>query len=345
MVTREVSPSEKNLWDNFVKTSPGSHIVQGWYWGEFKSSFGTSATRIAVFQDDKIVASCQYTLHKIPFSQKYVAYCPKGPICPEKKYLPNIISGIKKRAFSENCVFVRIEPNVPESTSDWLKVLFEEGLLKSPRNIFAPFTLILDLTKEDTEILSLMREKWRYNIKLATRKGVVVREGEKKDLDYFLALQKMTADRAKFFVHPDAYYHKLWEILKPQGQVYLLSAFIPNLPKPIASWLLFKYGDTLYYPYGGSDYEYRSFMGSHALMWAAVKLGKSLGCRQFDLWGATDSSNQTDPWFGFTRFKEGFGPKKVSFLGTFDLVLDPLYYKLFNWADKLRWLALRTLRF
>ena len=210
--------------------------------------------------------------------------------------------------------------------------------LRKSKPIFATQTILLDLTKSEEELLAEMKQKTRYNVRLAEKKGVVVEERDDPEaLDIFLKLQKETAKRQGFFVHPDSYYSTVWEVLRPKSMAHLLVAKVENTP--VVAWLLLKYQDTFYYPYGGSSTEFKEYMASNLMMWEAIKLGKKLGCKVFDLWGATD--DESDPWYGFTRFKLGYGGELVSFPGAYDLILNSLLYYPFILVDKLRWWFLK----
>lgn len=279
----------------------------------------------------------QFTVHRIPKTPWSVGYAPR--IDPKKiDYKALYLAGQRN-----NCLYIKIEPN--ETAGDYL---IPEGCVPS-KAIFASQTILLELTPTEEELLASMHPKTRYNLNLAQRKGVrvVLMEGE-KDVAEFIRLQKETAARQKFFLHPDSYYKTVFKSLHHDGMAYLLLAKIPHPSDPqssdltIAAWMLFRYGETLYYPYGGSDYEHRQLMASSLLMWEAIRLGKKLGCRIFDMWGAC--TDPKDPWYGFTRFKLGFGGKVINFTPTFDLVINPLLYPLITKADKLRWLLLKALK-
>lgn len=341
MIVREVGPEEKEDWNNFVSAQEFGHVIQSWEWGEFKKTVGTPPVRIGVFREKQLVASAQYTLHPVPYTKKFIGFLPKGPILSTLEPLPVLLDGLKTSAEDYNCAFLKIEPNIPQGSLEAEKVFKERELLKSQKEIFARHTLYLDLTKTEEELLASMHEKWRYNIRLSQKKGVVVEEKKDTDsLENFVYLQKQTAQRARFFVHTDQYYRNLWLTLQPAGLAYLLTASYQK--QTLASWLLFCFGKTLYYPYGASSEEHRELMPSHALMWEAIRLGKRLGCTKFDLWGAAGpEAGANDPWQGFTRFKMGFGPSLVSLLGTYDLVIETGWYKALNLADKARWVWLK----
>ena len=294
------------------------HICQSPEWGEVKTKIGTPAVR---------VGGVQFTLHKVPFLPFNVGYCPKVEV--EKIDW----EALKEAGQEHNCIFIKIEPIVETGHAPSLP-----QRLRPSKPIFATQTILLDLTKSEEELLAGMKQKTRYNVRLAQKKGVVVEErNDKEGLEIFLKLQKETARRQGFFVHPDSYYRTVWEVLRPKGMAYILIATIDNRQStiPLVAWLLLKYQDTFYYPYGGSSTEFRKYMASNLMMWEAIKLGKRLGCKTFDMWGATD--DKSDPWYGFTRFKLGYGGQLISSPGAYDLILNPLLYYPFILADRLRW--------
>ena len=138
----------------------------------------------------------------------------------------------------------------------------------------------------------------------------------------------------------------MWETLKASRfdperlQSHLLLANYKK--KTLVAWILFTFKDTLYYPYGASSSEHREVMASNLLMWEAIKFGKRLGLKNFDMWGSLGPNpNPKDPWFGFHRFKEGYGPRLVEFVGSYDLVINPTNYQLLKALDKTRWAYLR----
>ena len=295
------------------------HICQSPEWGEVKTKVGTPAVK---------VGGVQFTLHKVPLLPFNVGYCPK--VDAEKIDWEEL----REAGREYRCIFIKIEPNQP---FDHLTI----QPLRPSKPIFATQTILLDLAKSEEELLAQMKQKTRYNVRLAQKKGVVVEERDDPEaLEIFLKLQKQTAKRQGFFLHPDSYYRTVWEVLRPKGMAYLLIAKVENTP--VVAWMLLKYQDTLYYPYGGSSTEHRKFMPSNLMMWEAIKLGKRLGCKTFDMWGATD--DESDPWYGFTRFKLGYGGELVSFPGAYDLILNPLLYYPFILTDKLRWWVLNLLK-
>ncbi|MFH1895981.1 MAG: peptidoglycan bridge formation glycyltransferase FemA/FemB family protein, partial [bacterium] len=280
------------------------HICQSKEWAQFKESYGNKAVP---------AGGVTFFKTKIPLIPYFAGYCPKADLTKVD------FSKVAATAKSENCVFVKFDPInlIPPYPS------LPPYPLKKTQGVFAKETIILDLIPPLEDLKAGLKSKTRYNVGLARRKGVKVREGGEADLEIFLKLQKETAKRQGFFVHPDEYFRKMWAVLYPAGMLKLLVAEVEG--QPVAVWIFFVYNKVFYYPYGASSYKYRDYMPSDLLMWEAIKLAQKLECGEFDMWGAT--SNQTDPWWGFTRFKLGFGGKMVEFAESYDLVVNkPLYY-------------------
>lgn len=305
------------------------HILQSPEWGEFKTLVGSRSVK---------TGQQQMTLHNLPLNNWKIGYAPK--IRPTDLDLEKLYAAGQK----EDCIFIKLD--VPHTAAGYQPPMTRHQLAKG-KSIFAQSTILMDLSQSDNELLAQMHEKTRYNLHLSQKKGVTTESfnqartlEEKKALSEFIRLQKETSSRQKFFIHPDHYYQTCFETLSAKGMAYLLAAKVSG--ETAASWILFRYGDVLYYPYGESNYKLRSYMPSNLLMWEAIQLGKKLGCRVFDLWGASDDPNdENDPWHGFTRFKLSFGGTHITLSPTYDLVINKPIYKLFNLANDIRWKILR----
>ncbi len=337
MMVNYVSQSFKKQFDQLA-----DHIIQSWEWGEFRKKTGVEVERISLFKNNKLTSVYQITFHKIPFTNFTAGFLPKSKI-PESQ----VLDFLKEVAKKHKAIFIKLEPNVTKDGFEAKRVkklLSNKNITQSAQTIFATQTFLIDLTKSEEELLSKMHPKTRYNIRVAKKNGVKVEEAtDAKSFEVFIKLQKETAARQKFFVHPGSYYRKMWQTLKPEGFAHLLLAKYEG--KILVAWVLFRFGETLYYPYGGSQELHKNVMASNLLAWEAMRLGKKLGCEVFDFWGALgENPNPSDPWYGFHRFKVGYGGKLVEFVGTFDLIINkPLYY-FFTLADKLRWFFLRIIK-
>jgi len=306
------------------------HVVQSEEWKNFKESYGTPAV---------LAGNVLYTKHKIPFTGSYFAYCPK--VNPLEISFSALDSSLREN----DCVSINFDvPNIPAGTDDEnkaLEVFRNNKCVKSPRDQFAKANILLSLEKTDSDLLAEMHVKHRYNIQYAQKKGVKVFTAFKdEDFKKFYTLLKKTADRQKYFVRQETYYKKLWDMFKPLGMAEILTAEYDG--EPLASWMFVIYKDTIYYPYGGSSEEGKSFHGSNLVAWEGIKLGRERKCKTFDMWGASgEPDNKEDPWWGFTNFKMKFGGQYIRYTDSYDYILNEPVYRLFTMANDLRWRILR----
>lgn len=307
------------------------HPLQSWSWGEARKEMGIELLRIS---DGKNV--CQLTFHKIPFTNFKVGYLPRS-VFPSKEVL-NFLTDYGKK---NKIIFIKIEPYVQKNNFKLQISNFK--LNSSPHPLFPNWTIILDLTKTEEELLKQMKPKTRYNIRLAQKKGVIVKEmSNEEGFNIFSKLYFETCRRQKYFGHTLRYHRIVWNNLK-NNIAHILVAFYQQTP--LAAYELFFFKDTFYYPYGGTSLKYRNLMASNLLMWEAIRLGKKLGAKKFDMWGSLPPDyKQTHPWAGFTRFKKGYGGNFVQLIGSFDLVVNPFLYKIYNLSYLLRQIYLKIRR-
>lgn len=337
MVIRPVDFSERSLYDGVVR-----HPMQMWSWGDFRQSTGVDVERYGVFEGKNILSGLQVTFHPIPHTGMTMGYFPKGPMPDEEQLL-----ALKELGKRKNALAIKMEPNVaspvgqPTAFPQIQQFLADHGAV-SGKPLFTRYTFILDLTPSEQELLAGMRPKTRYNVSLAERKGVtVVQDDSEAGLEEYLNILKETTARQQFYAHGPEYFRKMWHVLGRSGNAHILKAQAEG--RTVAAWILFVHKGVLYYPYGASSNEFREYMPSNLLMWRAIQLGKSWGCTSFDMWGALGPEpSSSDPWFGFHRFKQGYGSVLHEFVGTYDLVLNAPMYKLFTLADSIRWKILRS---
>jgi lipid II:glycine glycyltransferase (peptidoglycan interpeptide bridge formation enzyme) len=314
--------------NNFV------HVIQSKEWGAFKTEMKTSSVT---------VGDLQFTKHAIPKLPYFIAYAPKVNFLKQKFDWEELKTAAKK----EKCIMVRFDvPNNIETIykddgtelkNDQISEILNELNQKcviSPRSTFSPHNVMLDISGPQDEIFANLSQKTRYNIRLAEKKGVIVRvENNEKGIAIFNKLMKETASRQKFLAHSSEYYQKCFETLSKNNMANILVAYYET--EPLVAWMVFNKDNVLYYPYGTSSNEYRNLMPSNLVAWEVIKLGKSLGCDTFDMWGATNDENSK--WWGFTKFKLGYGGKLVKYIDSYDLVVNAPVYQAFNMAYALFW--------
>ena len=328
-----VKEEEKEKWDDFVKVSPNSSLLQSWFWGEFQKSLKKKIWKLAV-KNKEWLALALLIKHKLPFNKSYL-YCPRGPLVKSLKLrienLKLLFKKIEEIAQRENSIFLRIDPAV--QINQWTN-LEKFGFLKAKKEIQPKDTLILDITKSENELLSQMHYKTRYNLRLAERKGVKIRKTTNlKEIDVFWNLLCETTKREKFKSHPKEYYKKQLEVLGKEGLIRLFLAQYKN--KVIAASLVSFFGKRATYLHGASLYQYRKVMAPHLLQWKAILEAKKQNCQFYDFWGIAPLGREDHPWSGITRFKKGFGGKEVHYLGAWDLVYQPFWYRIYNIAKQI----------
>ena len=330
MIVREVKDSEKDLYNQVV-----THVIQSWQWGDFRKKMGLDLVRLGHFEGNKLISAYQLTFHPVPFFKYTVGYLPKGPMPDEK-----MVEALKTLGERKNAAFIKIEPNVLKIENGKLK-MENLGLVPSKKSLFTKYNFLIDLTKTEDQLLAAMHPKTRYNINIAQKKGVTVYDSTSdEDFEIYLKLYFETTKRQKYFGHTSTYHKLVWQTLMQAKMARLLIAKYQG--KPLVAWMLLNFGQTIYYPYGGSSKEHKEVMASNLIAWEAIRLGKKNGFKIFDMWGAlAPDARESDPWYGFHRFKAGYGPIHVEYVGTYDLILKPSLYNTSNIADKMRWMFLR----
>lgn len=352
MTIQHITEAQKKQFNDVA-----THPLQAYEWGEFRKKTGIKVIRRAFVENKNILASFQQTIHKVPKLHYNIGYLPKG-FLPTEELLGDLYTIGKQN----NCIFVQLEPNVTaadgKTAMDLLVRNSKFVIRNSHRPLFTKYTFQLDLTKSEEELLKNMHPKTRYNIRVAQKHGVqIVEDNSDEAFKEYWKLTEETTKRQKFFAHTKNYHETMWETLKQTSvkdtlnnenelKAHLfLAKYIPPEQKEavtLAAWILFSFHDTLYYPYGASSTLYKNVMASNLMMWEAILFGKKLGMKKFDMWGSLgEDPDTTDPWYGFHRLKQGYGPKLVEFVGSYDLIINPYLYQLYKTADKIRWMMLK----
>jgi lipid II:glycine glycyltransferase (peptidoglycan interpeptide bridge formation enzyme) len=295
---------------------------------------GVDVIRLGEFDHNSLVNGWQISFHKIPKFPYTVGYLPKSSP-PSEKMLRSLINvGKQKKA-----IFIQIEPDMLAEESFDSSSL--HMLRPAHRPLFTKHTFVLDLAKTEDELLASFHPKTRYNIRVAQKHGVTVTEDSSDNaFAAYLELSHETTQRQKFYAHNKTYHKTMWKILKNAGIAHLFTA--THQKEILSAWIVFVWKDTVYYPYGASSRSHREVMAPNLLLWEIARWAKKQGLYYFDLWGSMGPNpNQNDPWYGFHRFKEGYHPNPVEFIGSYDLVINPFLYKIYTIADSIRWFFLK----
>ncbi len=321
---------DRDSWNKQVK-----HPLQSYEWGEFRQATGLKVVR---------EGGIQVTIHPIPHTPWTIGYVPKGPEISDEQVMT-----LHKIVRDNSSIFIKLEPRVEMGasnigTSHLVTRKMENGKFVEGRPLFTKYNFVLDVTPSEEELLKNMKQKTRYNLRIAEKRGVeVLIDNSPVAFQRYLELTKETTDRQGFYAHTPSYHKKMWDVLSRAGMAQIITATYGG--KIITTWILFKFGDTLYYPYGASSREHREVMANNLVMWEAIRLAKKWGCKYLDMWGALGPSpDKNDPWYGFHKFKEGYGARHVEYVGTWDYVARPLLYRAYRIVEWARWKVLRLSR-
>ena len=324
----ELTPS---AWEKFLSSYPDAHILQTAAWGELKSQYGWRAHRLA---SDKSGAQILFKKLLLGFS---MAYIPRGPVGINWGPLWDEVDTLCRM---NRTIFLKVEPDLFEGESAISELSAPPAhFLHSPHSIQPCRTLLVDIRGSETDILERMKQKTRYNIRLALKKGIVVRSTA--DLELFYQMIQATSKRDRFDIHSSDYYEKVYELFSPRGQCELFQAEFEG--QAIAALMVFARGERSWYFYGASSDLYREFMPTYLLQWEAIRWAKNRGCSFYDLWGVPDYDEtflednfklRSDGLWGVYRFKRGFGGELKRALGPWDRVYIPLLYSVYRQWSK-----------
>ncbi len=347
----DFSPADL-AWDRFVAAHPHGHVLQTTRWARLKGAFGWTNARAELPAESGSAAEPLATLagasllfRRLPWGQT-LAYAPKGPLIDwdDGLQLSAWLAGARLVCRRRRAALLKIEPDLPASP-ELAARLTATGFRPGAQRVQPLSTIEIDLRPDLEAILGCMKPKWRYNIRLAERKGVSVRSGTRADLPVIQRLLDVTGKRDGFGVHHQDYYAIATELFEPPGVLNWLVA--EHEGEMLAAIAVFAFGRSAWYMWGASGEQGRNLMPNHALQWAAIRWAKERGCWLYDLWGIPDEVGadpaayaEPESWgegglWGVYRFKQGFGGHVVRFSGAWDLPLSPAGYWLYRLA--LRW--------
>jgi peptidoglycan pentaglycine glycine transferase (the first glycine) len=364
---------ESRLWNSLISTLPTPHFLQTYEWGQVKAKYGwTPLYAVWDAQGKWKVESDPSQLSTFPSpiaaalilkrqilrngfaAQLSILYAPKGPLLDwtNESLRTRVLNDLQSIAKKQGAIFLKMDPDVvlgmgaPQSEDhvtepDGQRVLSDlkrRGWKYSSDQIQFKNTVLIDLNPSEEELLSRMKQKTRYNIRLAEKKGVTLRIGTPSDFDMLYKMYAETSVRDSFVIRDEGYYKTVWQTFLTKDQSLLSNLQSPYTEsllaevnnEPVAAIFVFYFAGRAYYVYGMSRNAHREKMPTYLLQWEAIKRAKAKGCTIYDLWGAPDIFDESDSMWGVYRFKEGLGGQVVRTLGAWDFAPKPLWYKLYS---------------
>jgi lipid II:glycine glycyltransferase (peptidoglycan interpeptide bridge formation enzyme) len=360
-------------WDATIAAMPGAHILQTWEWGKVKSQFGWQPHYLYWLQNQGEVELItnrhldkQNRMHLVAaalalqrniriggFSHRMgILYTPKGPLLDwsDTPLCQRVLDDLRKFALKQSAIFIKIDPDVEvgtgipgtgtatESTvgTGIMNRLQASGWQFSNEQVQFRNTVLLDLRQSEDELLANMKQKTRYNINLAIRKGVTIRVGQPTDIDMLFRMYAETSLRDGFVIRNEAYYREVWDTFLPSGKPTtfeqpVAEALVAEVEdEPVAGAIIFRFSGKAWYLYGMSKLAHKEKMPNYLLQWEAIKRAKAANCSVYDLWGAPDEFVESDPLWGVYRFKEGLGGTVHRYLGAWDWPANRMLYRLYS---------------
>jgi peptidoglycan pentaglycine glycine transferase (the first glycine) len=315
-------------WDAFVQAHPQGHILQTSAWGRLKSDYGWQAETVQSGQAGALVLFRRV-------QGLTLGYVPRGPLAnwDDRLQLAALVADLDAMCRRRGAFCLKWEPDLPDDPG-YAQTLHDLGFRPSPQTVQPRRSLIVDLAGSEAEILSRMKQKTRYNIGLAVKKGVTTSPAEGGDgLDVFVQLMAITGARDGFDVHAPAYYRRAYELFQPAGQCELLLSHYQG--EPLAGVMVFVHGPNAWYFYGASSDRERNRMAPYLAQWEAMRWARARGALSYDLWGVPDADEAAleagfetrhEGLWGVYRFKRGFGGRLVRSVGAWDRVYNPVLY-------------------
>ena len=367
---------EGKIWNSIISKLPNPHFLQTHEWGQVKAKYGwsplyaiwTADGKIQVFKEtdnwslntDHCIAAALILKKTIPIggmsARLSILYAPKGPLLDwtNETLRDRVLSDLQAFARQQGAVFLKMDPDVilgagvPAREGDVIdpqgQAIMSElkwrGWRYSADQIQFKNTVLIELSPYEDELLGRMKQKTRYNVRLAEKKGVVLRIGKQEDLSLLYKMYAETSVRDGFVIRDEGYYKTVWELFMAGGESSIVSrqSSIPFAEpliaevdgEPVAAIFVFYFAARAYYVYGMSRAAHREKMPTYLLQWEAMKRAKAKGCTVYDLWGAPEVFDESDSLWGVYRFKEGLGGKVVRTLGAWDFAPNPFWYKLYS---------------
>lgn len=329
MSTNEETAKNRELYE-FLQSNNKSHYLQSPEWARVKTNW--KHEMLVVKNNEKVIGTMSVLLKKVPLFNSYMMYAPRGFICnsDNKEALQKLTEEVKKTAKKYNAFVFRMDPDILDSNNKFKETAKSLGykLKTNSKTIQPQFVYRLDIKdKSQEELLKSFKSKTRYNINLAIRKNVKIREAQKSDIPIFYKILKHTAKRDNFHVHNITYYEKIFDAMGPE-HIKIFIAEYEN--EPIAAAMSVFYGNKVWYLYGGSTDKYRNYMPTYLIQWTMIQWAINEKCDVYDFGGVSGYKDKADPMYGVYRFKKGFNGNIFKFTNELYIVFKPHINTLYN---------------
>jgi peptidoglycan pentaglycine glycine transferase (the first glycine) len=345
------------VWNEMIARMPLPHLLQTWEWSQVKVKFGWQALPFVwLGAESQPLAAAMVLKRSIPVGglakKMSVLYIPKGPNLDwaDADLRRQVLDDLQSFARRQGAIFAKMDPDVRLGTGipgaegavelkegqDVRDDLLGRGWLFSQDQIQFRNTVLVDLEPDEETLLGRMKQKARYNIRLAQKKGVTIRKSRMTDIPLLYRMYAETSVRDGFLIRGEEYYRAVWQTFgnipawdgTSQPVSEPLIAEVDG--EPVAAVSMFYFGGQAIYLFGMSREAHREKMPNSLLQWEAIRRAKALGCHTYNLWGAPNEFNENDSLWGVFRFKEGLGGYVARTIGAWDFTPSPLLYRMYT---------------
>lgn len=317
---------QKELSEKFICSAKRGSFTQSEYWQAVKS--GWESERIILKdKSGSITADMLVLIKRIPFFNTALMYSPRGPVCDfeNMQVLRELMSEIKKLQKRHNAFMLKLDPAIEDNEKALIDNLISLGFNYAGdkagyKNIQCRENYILELSgKTQEEVFKAFKPKYRYNIRLAIRKGVTCGSYGAEKVDEFFALLKETAKRDNFKIRQKDYYIKMLNAFGEHCRLYM--CHLGNIP--LSGAITVNYAGKVHYIYGASSSSYRDYMPNYLMQWEMIKWAVETGCDIYSFEGVPYYYDEKHPNYGVYRFKKGFNGRVLNLAGEFDYIFKP----------------------
>lgn len=332
-------------YQEFLEKHDKGHYAQSIEWAKIKDEW---KNEIIIVRDEngKIKASLSILIRKLPYVKSTLMYAPRGPVCDidDEKSFKELLKKADELAKKHKAFMLKMDPDILSSNEEFKNMarkcgFIVEDKIKDVNTLLQPrYVFRLDLkNKTEDEVFASFHSKTRYNIRLAGKKGVKLREGTREDLQQLQDILETTGERDGFYIRKKEYFEKIYDSFDNE---HLKLVFADYEGKPIACVLNIFYGNKEWYLYGGSLNEHRNLMSTYLLQWEMIKqaIQKGMDCYDFRGVCATDETHYNE---GLYRFKKGFNAEFVEFIDMHKVYNKFIYFLFEKCAYKIRDLKLK----
>lgn len=321
-----ITAENKTNWDKFVTSHKEANFLQSWDFYEFYKARGNEIVRrIAVDENDQIIAAYAGVVEHAKRG-RHLAIA-GGPILDwkDKKLVKAIFDDMKDQGKANNCVFVRVRPQL-ELSEKSLALFKNLGLKKAPMYLSVEYAGVLDLTKSEEEIMAGMRQRLRRALRKAEKNHITVEKSTNpQDIHEFYQIQLQTARRHDFVEFSEDFLTKQFAAFAPNGEAVLYTAKYEG--EILAQNFMIFYGNEASYHYGVSSELGTKLSGAPLLHLTAMRDARERGIGRYNLWGIVAEDDTKHRFYGVSVFKRGFGVDELKYLPAHDLILEPIKYQ------------------